>query len=47
MNEDDSRGRVPQIVYLVPSFHFMQSKTNVLKNDQKVPFFLHQIKTKA
>ena len=40
-------GSVSQIFYLGPSFYLMQSrKKTVLKNDQKLPVFLHKIKTK-
>ena len=36
-----------QISDLGPSFYFMQSRKKVLKNGQKLPVFLHKIKTKA
>ena len=32
-------GSVSQNFYLGPRFHFMQSRKNVLKNEEKLPVF--------
>ena len=40
-------GNVSQIFLLGPSFHFKNSRKKVLKNDQKLPVFWHEIKTKG
>ena len=41
------QGKLSQIFYLGPIFHFMQSRKKGFNNVQKLPVFLHKMKTNA